>query len=75
MFSHAALADGSARYPSFASIAHGKKMLSRDEIDKLDETKYPALKDLKAHFDDADLNHDHNINQYEYDHFMTNPPD
>jgi hypothetical protein len=75
IFSSAAFADGNANYPSFASIAGGKKMLSRDDINKLDETKYPALKDLKAHFDDADLDHDHNINKYEYDHFMALPKD
>ena len=74
MFTQAVMADGSPAYPPFAKIAHGKKMLSRDDIDKLDETKYPALAGLKSHFDDADLDHDHNLNQYEYDHYMSNTP-
>ncbi|APG05467.1 hypothetical protein BJI69_17185 [Luteibacter rhizovicinus DSM 16549] len=74
MFTQASMADGSPTYPSFATIAHGKKMLSRDDIDKLDEKKYPALAGLKSHFDDADLDHDHNLNQYEYDHYMSNTP-
>src|ERR1700754_85241 len=75
VLAQASFADGNAKYPPFDSISGGKKMLSRDEINKLDETKYPALKDLKAHFDDADLDHDHNINQFEYDKFMTTPHD
>ena len=74
MFTQAAMADGSPTYPSFVAIAHGKKMLSRDDIDKLDEKKYPALAGLKMHFDDADMDHDHNINQFEYDHYMSNTP-
>jgi hypothetical protein len=71
-FAQAAFADGDKTYPAFASIAEGKKMLSRDEVNKLDEAKYPALKGLKSHFTDADLDHDGTINQYEYDQYMTN---
>jgi hypothetical protein len=74
-FAQASFADGNKTYPPFASIAQGKKMLNRDEINKLDETKFPALKDLKSHFTDADLDHDGTINQYEYDQFMTNKHD
>ena len=74
-FAQASFADGDKTYPPFASIADGKKMLSRDEINKLDESKFPKLKDLKAHFTDADLDHDGNINQYEYDQYMTNKHD
>lgn len=70
-FAQASFADGDATYPPFAQIAGGKKMLSRDEINKLDETKYPRLKGLKSHFDEADIDHDHNINQYEYDLYMS----
>ncbi|MGF6709516.1 hypothetical protein QFZ41_000480 [Luteibacter sp. W1I16] len=75
LLSSAAFADGSAKYPPFASIAEGKEMLSRDEINKLDEKKYPKLKGLKSHFTDADLDHDGTINKYEYDLYMANPHD
>jgi hypothetical protein len=74
-FAQASFADGDKTYPPFASIAGGKKMLSRDEINKLDETKYPALKGLKSHFTDADLDHDQTINKYEYDLYMSNKHD
>lgn len=74
-FAQASFADGNATYPPFDSIAGGKKMLDRDTINKLDEAKYPRLKDLKAHFDDADLDHDHTINKYEYDLYMSTKHD
>jgi len=72
MLPSAAFADGHGKYPAFADIAQGKKMLSRDDISKLDEKKYPKLEGLKSHFDDADVDHDGNINRYEYDHYMEN---
>lgn len=74
-FAQTSFADGNKNYPPFATIAGDKKMLDRDEINKLDEKKYPALKDLKTHFTDADVDGNGGIDKYEYDKYMTTPHD
>ena len=71
-FAQASFADGDKTYPPFDTIAGGKKMLSREDINKIDLAKYPRLEGLKSHFDDADIDHDHTINKYEYDLYMSN---
>jgi actin cytoskeleton-regulatory complex protein END3 len=75
LFAQVASADGNKKFPSFDSISGGDKMLARDEVTPKLEKKYPALTDLKEHWDDADMDHDGNINQHEYEAFMTLPKD
>ncbi|HEY4292268.1 EF-hand domain-containing protein [Luteibacter sp.] len=74
-FSQIVAAGGDKKFPSFDSISGGDKMLARDEVTPALEKKYPALTDLKAHWDDADMDHDGKINKKEYEDFMTQPKD
>lgn len=69
-FTQIAAADGNTKFPLFASISGGDKMLERDEVTPALEKKYPALTDLKAHWEDADMDKDGKINQHEYEAFM-----
>ena len=55
LFAQIAAADGSKKFPSFDSISGGDKMLEREEVTPALEKKYPALTDLKTHWDDADM--------------------
>lgn len=75
LFTQIAAADGDKKFPSFDSISGGDKMLARDEVTPALEKKYPALTDLKAHWDDADMDHDGKIDQHEYEAFMNLPKD
>jgi hypothetical protein len=70
-FSQIVAADSSdKKFPSFDSISGGDKMLDRDEVTAKLEKKYPALTDLKAHWEDADMDKDGKINKKEYEDFM-----
>jgi len=71
LFTQIAAADGNTKFPTFDSISGGDKMLDRDEVTPALEKKYPALTDLKMHWDDADMDHDGKINKKEYEDFMT----
>lgn len=71
--SHAALASPPEMKcpPDFASLAKGKEMLDRDTISKSMEKQCGKLEGLKAHWDDADIDHDGKINKKEYEDYVS----
>jgi len=52
--------------PSFSDLAKDKKTLSRSDLPK----DVPALKELRAHFPEGDLNHDGKLDKSEYDAYI-----
>lgn len=53
--------------PSFSDIAKDKKTISRSDLPK----DVPALKELRAHFPEGDLNHDGKLDKSEYDAYLS----
>lgn len=65
-FAHGAPQSASDEAPSFDEVAKGKSALGRSDLPK----DVPALKELRAHINEADTNHNGRIEKDEYDAYV-----
>lgn len=61
-----AAADQGSGAPAFSDIAKDKSTIARKDLPK----DVDALKPLRAHFTEADLNHDGKLDKSEYDTYV-----
>lgn len=59
-------ADSGSGAPAFSELSKGEKYIKRGDVPKDVE----ALKQLRAHFPEADLNHDGKLDQTEYETYV-----